>query len=151
MILPPLVVVAWQVGHILGFVRARTFAFTPALAQADAAPVDGTFGLGQIIVTGKRAPDVAIGTDSVGQEAIYRFDRRTLDDAANLIPGVTAGNSGGSRNERLLFVRGFDRFQVPLSIDGIRVYLPADNVYLAPGGYTALSETLDALTAALSE
>jgi iron complex outermembrane receptor protein len=24
-------------------------------------------------------------------------------------------------------VRGFDRFQVPLSIDGIRVYLPADN------------------------
>ena len=24
-------------------------------------------------------------------------------------------------------MRGFDRFQVPLSIDGIRVYLPADN------------------------
>lgn len=107
---------------------------TPAVAQ-DAPPrdpnqetqEDGTFGLGQIIVTGRREPGVAIGQDSVGQEAIYKFDRRTLDDAANLIPGVTAGNSGGSRNERLLFVRGFDRFQVPLSIDGIRVYLPADN------------------------
>lgn len=24
-------------------------------------------------------------------------------------------------------MRGFDRFQVPLSIDGVRVYLPADN------------------------
>lgn len=24
-------------------------------------------------------------------------------------------------------MRGFDRFQVPLSIDGIRVYLPSDN------------------------
>ena len=35
--------------------------------------------------------------------------------------------------------------------NGHVVYLPADNVYLAPGGYTALSETLDALTAALSE
>lgn len=88
---------------------------------------DSTFTLGQIIVTGQRDPGLATGDESVGQEAIYRFDRRTLDDAANLIPGVTAGNSGGSRNERLLFVRGFDRFQVPLSIDGIRVYLPADN------------------------
>lgn len=35
--------------------------------------------------------------------------------------------------------------------NGHVVYLPADNVYLAPGGYTALTETLDALTAALSE
>ena len=34
--------------------------------------------------------------------------------------------------------------------NGNLVYLPADNVYLAPGGYTALSETLDALTAALA-
>lgn len=34
--------------------------------------------------------------------------------------------------------------------NGNVVYLPADNVYLAPGGYTALSETLDALTAALA-
>lgn len=35
--------------------------------------------------------------------------------------------------------------------NGHVVYLPADNVYLAPGGYTALTETLDALTAALSK
>ena len=35
--------------------------------------------------------------------------------------------------------------------NGHVVHLPADNVYLAPGGYTALTETLDALTAALSE
>ena len=36
-------------------------------------------------------------------------------------------NTGGSRNERDILVRGFDRFRVPLSIDGVRVYLPADN------------------------
>ena len=31
------------------------------------------------------------------------------------------------RNERGIYVRGFGRWQVPLSIDGIRIYLPADN------------------------
>lgn len=105
---------------------------TPALAQAEAQPAEdsgtaGTFTLGQIVVAGARPEGIAIGGETLTSEAIYAFNRNTLDDAANLIPGVTASNSGGSRNERLLFVRGFDRFQVPLSIDGIRVYLPADN------------------------
>lgn len=35
--------------------------------------------------------------------------------------------------------------------NGHVVYLPADNVYLAPGGVTSLGETLDSLTAALSQ
>jgi iron complex outermembrane receptor protein len=108
----------------------------PAMAQstegdakpADAkTPADNVFDLGQIIVTGTREPGVAIGGSSLSAEAIYAFNRATLDEAANIIPGVSSSNSGGSRNERLIFVRGFDRFQVPLSIDGIRVYLPADN------------------------
>ena len=108
---------------------------SPALAQErpaadrgdERAEADGTFGLGQIIVTGRRPGGVAIGGETLGQDAIYAFSRNSLDEAANLIPGVTSSNTGGSRNERLIFVRGFDRFQVPLSIDGIRVYLPADN------------------------
>ena len=94
----------------------------PAREESDTA-----FGLGQIIVTGRRPEGIEIGSETLGQEAIYTFNRNSLDDAANLIPGVTASNTGGSRNERLIFVRGFDRFQVPLLIDGIRVYLPADN------------------------
>lgn len=102
---------------------------SPALAQTDSAPAadDGTFALGQITVTAPKPQGIQIGSDTLTSEAIYAFNRTSLDDAANLIPGVVAGNSGGSRNERLLFVRGFDRFQVPLSVDGIRVYLPADN------------------------
>ncbi len=102
---------------------------SPALAQSDDAPAegDGTFALGQITVTAPRPQGIEIGGETIKSEAIYAFNRTTLDEAANLIPGVVAGNSGGSRNERLIFVRGFDRFQVPLSIDGIRVYLPADN------------------------
>lgn len=91
-------------------------------------PVDSNaFGLGQIIVTAPRATGIEIGSTTLSSEAIYAFNRNTLDDAVGLMPGVSASNSGGSRNERLIFVRGFDRFQVPLSIDGIRVYLPADN------------------------
>ena len=108
---------------------------TPAVAQDQREPVstaarddaDNVFGLGQIIVTGRRPEGIEIGGETLGQEAIYTFGRNSLDEAASLIPGVTASNTGGSRNERLIFVRGFDRFQVPLSIDGIRVYLPADN------------------------
>ncbi|MBO9499133.1 TonB-dependent receptor plug domain-containing protein [Sphingobium yanoikuyae] len=102
-----------------------------ATAQAQAAP-DATgdsdrFSLGQIIVTAPRTSGIEIDGSTLSSDAIYSFNRISLDDAVNLMPGVSAGNSGGTRNERLVFVRGFDRFQVPLSIDGIRVYLPADN------------------------
>lgn len=98
-----------------------------AAADAETTGGDGVFGLGQIIVTAPPVEGIELGTETLGAEAIYAFNRQTLDDAVNLMPGVAASNSGGSRNERLIFVRGFDRFQVPLSIDGIRVYLPADN------------------------
>ncbi|MBD3813502.1 MAG: TonB-dependent receptor [Betaproteobacteria bacterium] len=104
---------------------------SPALAQADSGQTgeseEAGFELGRIIVRGTPQQAPLIESSFMGQEAIEVFNRNTLDDAAALIPGVTASNSGGSRNERLLFVRGFNRFQVPLSIDGIRVYLPADN------------------------
>ena len=101
------------------------------LAQDGGNPLseDDRFALGQIVVTAPRSEGIGIGIDgeALSSEAIYKFNRTSLDDAVNLMPGVVAGNSGGTRNERLVFVRGFDRFQVPLSIDGIRVYLPADN------------------------
>lgn len=102
---------------------------SPAFAQDETppAPSEGAFALGQITVTAPRAQGIAISGETINAEALETFARNSLDDAVNLLPGVSAGNSGGSRNERLIFVRGFDRFQVPMSIDGIRVYLPADN------------------------
>lgn len=100
-------------------------ASSAALAQEDTA--SSTFSLGQIIVEGQAPEGIAIGTSTLGQEAIEAFQRNSLDDAVNLIPGVSSSNSGGQRNEQLIYVRGFDRFQVPISIDGIRVYLPYDN------------------------
>lgn len=84
------------------------------------------FQLGEIYLGG--VYDAQPGSSShVSGEAAAQEGRLTLDDALKTVPGVAVGNSGGSRNERLVFVRGFDRFQVPLSVDGIRIYLPADN------------------------
>lgn len=103
----------------------------PATAWAEeagaSASASGVFALGQIVVTTQRPQGIEIGGETLIADAIHAFNRQTLDDAVNVMPGIAASNSGGSRNERLIFVRGFDRFQVPLSIDGIRVYLPADN------------------------
>jgi len=98
-------------------------ATVPAFAADD---TNSAFGLGQIVVTAPRSENGDITASTVNAEAIYDFSRDTLDEAVKLIPGVTSGLSGNSRNERLIYVRGFDRYQVPLSIDGIRVYLPAD-------------------------
>lgn len=99
-------------------------------ATAQPAPASSpVFGLGEIVVTAPRAPaDPAIvDSTTLSSAAMQAYNRLTLDDAVNLVPGVNASNTGGSRNERLISVRGFNRFEVPLTIDGIRVYLPADN------------------------
>ena len=100
-----------------------------ALAQQQPAPAPavGAFGLGEIVVTAQAPSPLTVGTSTLNADTIYTFDRTTLDDALNLVAGAASGSTGGTRNERLIFVRGFNRFEVPLLIDGIQVYLPADN------------------------
>jgi iron complex outermembrane receptor protein len=78
----------------------------------------GVFTLGQLDT---------IGGSTITNEAMWTYNKNSLDQAVSILPGVTMHNTGGSRNERDIYVRGFDRFRVPLSIDGVRVYLPADN------------------------
>jgi iron complex outermembrane recepter protein len=94
------------------------------------APVDASvFGLGQIEQVRITASPFsqAVSESIVSKEDIYKFNALTLDRALDLSTGVISGQTGGARNERLFFVRGFDRFQSPLFIDGIRIYLPQDN------------------------
>ncbi|MEJ0023666.1 MAG: TonB-dependent receptor [Alphaproteobacteria bacterium] len=98
----------------------------PAFGQ-EPASTDDTFSLGQIVVTARTRDGFAIGGSTIGQEDLRAFNKQSVDQALDLIPGVAPSNTGGSRNERLIFVRGFDRFQTTLSIDGVRVFLPADN------------------------
>ena len=94
------------------------------------AAVDDAFVLGEITVRG--ATEGGTSGQSPSQSIVTSHDvrtqnRNTLDDALRTVPGVQVSNTGGQRNERMIYVRGFERWQVPLSIDGVRIYLPADN------------------------
>jgi iron complex outermembrane receptor protein len=102
-------------------------ASAPAAALAQAAPAAGVYSLGELEVTARTARGEALGGAVVTGEALKAFARPTLDQALALVPGANASNTGGSRNERVVYVRGFDRFQTTLSLDGVRVFLPADN------------------------
>jgi iron complex outermembrane receptor protein len=62
---------------------------------------------------------------TLDEEEYRQRNLRTLPDALNLVPGVTIQRIG-PRNERGVFIRGFDVRQVPLYIDGIPVYVPYD-------------------------
>jgi len=81
-------------------------------------PGVGIYTLGQLDM---------IGGSTITNEAMWTFNKGSVDQAVSILPGVTVQNSGGSRNERDVLVRGFDRFRVPLYMDGVRIYLPYDN------------------------
>lgn len=81
-------------------------------------PSVGAFTLGQLD---------SIGGSTITNDAMYTFNKQSLDQAVNLLPGVTLHNTGGTRNERDIYVRGFDRLRVPLYMDGVRINLPYDN------------------------
>ena len=103
---------------------------TSVLADETVAPPPSPepFTLGVIVVTASRLPVPALSQDPVGEavswQEMRRFNRETVGTALNLLPGVTLSNN--SRNEQLVYVRGFDPRQVPLFIDGIPVYVPYD-------------------------
>ncbi len=84
----------------------------------------GVFQLGRIEVN---VEDEAawLTSSTVTGEEIRQRDLRTIPDALNLVPGVSIQRIG-ARNERGVFIRGFDMRQVPLYTDGIPVYVPYD-------------------------
>lgn len=85
-------------------------------ASSDGRP--GIFTLGELDL---------IGGATITNDAMWTFNKTSLDQAASIVPGVTVNSSGGSRNERDILIRGYDRQRVPLYLDGVRIYLPADN------------------------
>lgn len=85
------------------------------------------YRLGEVVVTARDRMGRPAGGAVIRADDIERFGRTSVDQALDLLPGVSAVSTGGSRNERYASIRGFDRFQTTLSIDGVRVFLPADN------------------------
>jgi iron complex outermembrane receptor protein len=114
-------------------------ASAPALAQLRSAAVPSTSGagdsaaaanvftLGEVQVTARKRGELSLSSTTLSTEKLRTFAVRTPVEALNLIPGTVGSQTGGSRNEGVIYIRGFDRFETTLSIDGIKVYLPADN------------------------
>ncbi|MCC7009934.1 MAG: TonB-dependent receptor [Acidobacteria bacterium] len=88
-----------------------------------------TFRLGEIVhVLGTELGTPGVGGEVLTHDQIWTYERNSIDQAVNLVPGVVSTfDANGRRNESDIFVRGFGRWQVPLMIDGVRIYLPADN------------------------
>ena len=100
-----------------------------AAGAAGSGADNSIFHLGRIEQVRITASPMAetISESTVSAEEAHKFNALTVDRALDLVTGAASGTTGGPRNERLFFIRGFDRFQSPLFVDGIRVYLPADN------------------------
>ena len=109
----------------LSLAAAVAAAIHPAFAQDEAE--DSRFNLGEIVVIGSRPDSLSsVGGSVVTGEQSWQFQKLSLEQALSLAPGVNT-TPRGRRNESDIFVRGFGRWQVPLMIDGVRIYLPADN------------------------
>ena len=109
------------VGAILAAATAAQAADTTATDKAD-----NLSTLEQVTVTASQDNGVSQGGVSISRDALLQFNRDTLDTAILLAPGASV-STVGARNETDVWLRGFDRWRVPLYQDGIPVYLPVDN------------------------
>src|SRR5262245_35208768 len=76
--------------------------------QASDQPPDNKFDMGEIVVIGSPEGQPGVGGALLSREQIWNFDRVTLDQAVNVVPGVVSNfDSNGRRNESDIFVRGF--------------------------------------------
>jgi len=83
------------------------------------------FSLGEIEVVGKMEESRNTTVEKVYDDEMRLFDRNDLADAVNLLPGVTLSETG-ARNEKMVYIRGFDIKHVPIFLDGIPIYVPYD-------------------------
>lgn len=100
------------------------------------------FTLGEINVTTtqEETENIRLANDTIGQEDMRLFNRETVGDALNMLPGVNLtgaqqGGQGAQRNEQMVQIRGFNLRQIPIYIDGIPVYVSYDG-YVDLGRFT---------------
>lgn len=81
------------------------------------------FELGKVNVTD--TGEIPSATSIIDAQEMQDYERKTVVDALNLIPGTSIQNFG-ARNEQMIMVRGFDVKHAPLFIDGIPIAVPYD-------------------------
>lgn len=99
-----------------------------AMPMTAMAAGDGVFELGAVVVNATRPQIGEIAREQVSsvvtRDEMRLYNRETVGDAVNLLSGVTVATN--SRNEQMVYLRGYDPRQAPLFIDGIPVYVPYD-------------------------
>ena len=111
----------WMVLFVLSFAMCAPAAAEDLKQDTEKA---GVFTLGEVVVTAEREK-LEGAVDRVDEEELRQYNRDDLAEALDLMPGVTVSRRG-ARNERVVFVRGFDVKHVPLFMDGIPIYVMYD-------------------------
>jgi iron complex outermembrane receptor protein len=97
---------------------------TTILAVAAVNAKDDVFTLGEIEVKDQSEVSKNVTIEKIYEEDMRDFNRNNVAQAVNLLPGVTLTKN--SRNEQMVYVRGFDMRRVPIFLDGIPIYVPYD-------------------------
>lgn len=87
---------------------------------------DISASLEEVTVTAPLENGQSLGGSSITQSDMREFNRNTLDSAVQLASG-TSISEVGARNETDVWIRGFDRWRIPIYQDGIPIYLPVDD------------------------
>ncbi|MEG1679352.1 MAG: TonB-dependent receptor plug domain-containing protein, partial [Stenotrophomonas sp.] len=102
-------------------------------AAADTAVAPPAFTLGSVDVHAERGTSSTVAERALDADRIQQLDRNTVGDAVSVLPGVSLARN--SRNEDMVYLRGFDPRQVPVFLDGVPLYVPYDG-YVDFGRFT---------------
>ncbi|MEJ1250398.1 TonB-dependent receptor [Denitratimonas tolerans] len=121
------------IGALVTALLAGLAGLAAAHAEDAAGKTVKPFELGRVVVLGQRTAQPPAGESAITREQLDALNRDTVGEAVAIAPGVALSNN--SRNESLVYVRGFDPRQVPVFLDGIPQYVPYDG-YIDFGRFT---------------
>lgn len=84
----------------------------------------GVFTLGEIEVKDRLEKNKNVTVEEISEQDMRDFNKNNVAEAVNMLPGVTMTRN--SRNEQMVYIRGFDMRRVPIFLDGIPIYVPYD-------------------------
>jgi iron complex outermembrane recepter protein len=90
-------------------------------------------GATEVTVTAEASPLSPVA-DSIDRNGLLELHATNAVEAATYLPGVTADYEAG-RNQTAIMIRGFDKRQVMMYLDGIPIYVPFE-------GFTDISRSL---------